>query len=218
MPRQNLFCIALLGVGLLGAGGAQASERVLIAIDKSSQRMTVSVDGEPRWHWPVSTGRAGHATPAGSFRPFRMEEDHYSEEWDNAPMPHSVFFTRIGHAIHGSYETRRLGTPASAGCVRLAPPHAAQLFALVKTIGLNNTRVVISGTEPVVARRGAPPDVAGTRAPPGVPRTRDHTVGGPPLPEPIIGRRAPEPREPMILSPPPIREQRPPSVWPFNLY
>jgi lipoprotein-anchoring transpeptidase ErfK/SrfK len=54
---------------------------------------------------------------------------HFSKEWDDAPMPHSIFFTQRGHAIHGSYETPHLGTAASHGCVRLNPGNAAKLFA-----------------------------------------------------------------------------------------
>lgn len=139
-----------------------ADATVVIAIDKSTQRMTVSVDGAARWTWPVSTGRRGHATPAGSFRAFRMEEDHYSKEWDDAPMPHSIFFTKQGHAIHGSFETRRLGSPASAGCVRLHPNNAKQLFALVKERGVLTTTVVITGQEP----RGSAPAVASQKGTP----------------------------------------------------
>ena len=72
-----------------------------------------------------------------------MEADHYSKEWDDAPMPHSIFFTKVGHAIHGTYETKKLGTRASHGCVRLSPAHAATLFAMVKQDGVINTRVVL---------------------------------------------------------------------------
>lgn len=86
-----------------------------------------------------------------------MEADHFSKEWDDAPMPHSIFFTQEGHAIHGSYDVKRLGTAASHGCVRLAPANAAILFALVKEEGLSNTKVVLTGNAPaaapVVARR-----------------------------------------------------------------
>ena len=80
-----------------------------------------------------------------------MEEDHYSKEWDDAPMPHSIFFTERGHAIHGSFDIGRLGGAASAGCVRLHPDNAKQLFALVKEHGVLNTAVVISGEEPRVS-------------------------------------------------------------------
>jgi hypothetical protein len=78
----------------------------------------------------VSTGTKGYATPSGAFRPFRLEEEHYSREWDDAPMPHSIFFTAASHAIHGTNAVRRLGSPASHGCVRLAPANAAKLFDL----------------------------------------------------------------------------------------
>jgi len=152
--RGFAIIAAIVAVSLCVATTAQA--RVLVEIDKSAQRMTVSIDGVERHSWPVSTGRAGYSTPQGSFTPFRLELDHFSKEWDDAPMPHSIFFTREGHAIHGSFEVRKLGTPASAGCVRLAPPHAATLFALVKERGLASTRVVIEGVDPrsATARRG----------------------------------------------------------------
>ena len=96
-----------------------ASANVMIIIDKSAQKMTVTVDGDDRYTWPVSTGRPGYDTPSGEFQPFRMERDHFSREWDDAPMPNSVFFTKIGHAIHGTFDAKNLGRPASHGCVRL---------------------------------------------------------------------------------------------------
>jgi lipoprotein-anchoring transpeptidase ErfK/SrfK len=128
---------------MFGAGSAAAS--VQIAINKASQRMTVSVNGVPKYVWLVSTGGRGYATPCGSYTPFRMEPDHYSKEWDDAPMPHSIFFTPVGHAIHGSPHTKRLGSPVSHGCVRLAPNNAAILYALVEKAGMRNTRVVVTG-------------------------------------------------------------------------
>jgi hypothetical protein len=128
---------------------AQAAHaNVMIIINKSAQTMTVTVNGEDRYTWPVSTGRAGYDTPSGDHQPFRMEKDHYSREWDDAPMPHSIFFTKIGHAIHGTTEVRNLGRPASHGCVRLAPENAATLFALVKDEGVFNTRVRLIGEIP----------------------------------------------------------------------
>ncbi|HZP71069.1 MAG TPA: L,D-transpeptidase [Pseudolabrys sp.] len=121
---------------------------VMIIIDKSAQKMTVTVNGEDRYIWPVSTGRTGYDTPSGEFQPFRMEKTHYSREWDDAPMPNSIFFTKEGHAIHGTYEVRNLGRPVSHGCVRLAPQNAAALYALVKDEGVFNTRVRLVGETP----------------------------------------------------------------------
>jgi L,D-transpeptidase-like protein len=134
-----------------------ASAAVLVTVNKSNQEMTVEVDGVPRWTWPVSTGQLAHDTPSGRFTAFRMEADHFSKEWDDAPMPHSIFFTERGHAIHGYLNTSRIGTPASHGCVRLAPQNAAKLYALVEAQGLSNTKVVLTGDVRVaLARRGLP--------------------------------------------------------------
>ncbi|HEX3598658.1 MAG TPA: L,D-transpeptidase [Lacipirellulaceae bacterium] len=138
-----------------------ARANIMITIDKSAQKMTVTVNGEERYTWPVSTGRSGYDTPSGDFQPFRMEKDHFSREWDDAPMPNSIFFTKIGHAIHGTLEARNLGRPVSHGCVRLSTQHAATLYALVKHEGVFNTRVKLTGEAPkfdggddAVARRG----------------------------------------------------------------
>jgi hypothetical protein len=137
--------IALLGGGVL-AGPAAAE--VSIVVDKAAQRMTVSINGQQRYSWPISTHRRC-STPVGTFTPSRLARVHYSREWDNAPMPHSIFFTDAGHAIHGSRATNHLGTPASHGCVRLAPRHASILFDLVRVEGPENTRVEISGMDPI---------------------------------------------------------------------
>ncbi len=148
--------VAVLAVTAAFAAPAQAE--LLIAIDKSAQLMTVAVDGYTRYVWPVSSGARGYDTPSGQFKPFRMEADHFSREWDDAPMPHSIFFTMQGHAIHGSNHLKAIGTPASHGCVRLEPKNAAVLFALVKQEKMANTRVVLTGETPTatgvpVARR-----------------------------------------------------------------
>jgi L,D-transpeptidase catalytic domain len=148
---MRIHYAACIAVFAIVASAVPASANVLISVDKSAQRMTVTVDGAQRYAWPVSTGRGGYATPSGSFRTFRMEEDHFSKEWDDAPMPHSIFFTTEGHAIHGSYDVNRLGTAVSHGCVRLAPANAAKLFALVKEEGLSNTKVVLTGNAPAAA-------------------------------------------------------------------
>jgi predicted outer membrane lipoprotein len=122
-----------------------SAKKVEIVISKVSQKMTVKVDGDTEYVWPVSTGAARYETPSGNFRPFRMEAEHFSKEWDDAPMPHAIFFTDRGHAIHGSYHVNSLGRRASHGCVRLAPENASKLFALVGEAGMSNTRVTLKG-------------------------------------------------------------------------
>jgi lipoprotein-anchoring transpeptidase ErfK/SrfK len=154
LPSRIFTALAVVTIAAIQSSAAGAG--IVINIDKSAQRMTVAVDGAVRHVWAVSTGRPGYATPSGSFRPFRLEKDHYSKEWDDAPMPHSIFFTAKGHAIHGSYETRRLGRAASHGCVRLAPGNAAKLFALVNSHGLGDTKVVLTGGRPALAGTSSP--------------------------------------------------------------
>ena len=119
--------------------------RLIISVNKVSQKMTVTLDGDQLYSWPISTGAKGYDTPSGTFRPFRMEKEHFSKEWDDAPMPYSIFFTGEGHALHGSYHVKSLGRRASHGCVRILPENAAKLFDLVGKTGMANTRVVIKG-------------------------------------------------------------------------
>jgi hypothetical protein len=135
-----------LVVGFL-AGTMPAFANVVVTIDKSTQRMSVAVDGATRYSFAVSTGRAGYGTPNGTYHPERLARTWFSKKYYNSPMPHSIFF-HGGFAIHGSYEISRLGGPASHGCVRLHPSNAATLYALVQKEGAGNTSIVITGSAP----------------------------------------------------------------------
>ncbi len=179
------FLIAVTALTLFAAGTAQA--KVAISVDKDNQQMTVAVDGVERYRWPVSSGLPSYETPNGSFRAFRMEEDHYSKEFDDAPMPHSIFFTKIGHAIHGTDSVNRLGSPASHGCVRLSRENASKLWDLVKQEGVLNTTVTLTGSSQVALARN--------------PRPRGNTA---------VARRAPQPQyeqqygaagDPVVITP-----------------
>ncbi len=116
---------------------------VQVHIDVSSQAMNVRVNGSSYGYWRVSTGRRGFETPRGSYSVKRMARMHYSRKYDNAPMPHSVFF-HGGFAIHATNSVRALGRPASHGCVRLAPGNAARLYALVQQYGPRRTRITLT--------------------------------------------------------------------------
>jgi lipoprotein-anchoring transpeptidase ErfK/SrfK len=136
-----LCCVAVLGfAGLFSTGRAEAS--VIVHIDRGSQRMSVTVDGVPRYNWRVSTARRGYVTPPGSYHPQMLAKRWYSKRYYNSPMPHSIFFYG-GYAIHGTYEIARLGGPASHGCVRLDPGNAATLFGIVEREGMGATTIVI---------------------------------------------------------------------------
>lgn len=139
---------AALALALSVPFATAAYANIAINIDKSTQHMTVAVDGQQRYSWPVSTGRPGYDTPGGTFKINRMDADHFSQEWDNAPMPHTMFFDLHGHAIHGFFDVKHLGRPVSHGCVRLSPDHATTLFDLVKAEGMANTSVIVTGRTP----------------------------------------------------------------------
>ncbi|MGN6539020.1 MAG: L,D-transpeptidase [Mesorhizobium sp.] len=141
----NIAAIACVGTAMLfgaGNGTAHAANKLVAQVSISQQRMQVLVDGRPAFEWKVSTGGKGHATPRGSYKPTRLEEMWYSRKYDNAPMPHSVFF-HGGYAVHATNHIKRLGTPASHGCVRLHPAAAADFYQLVETFGAANTSIVI---------------------------------------------------------------------------
>src|SRR5271169_6370494 len=148
MRRMTILSGSLLAAALTLPLVSAARADIAIAIDKSAQQMTVAVDGEQRYVWPVSTGRPGYDTPNGAYKVNRMDADHYSQEWDNAAMPHTMFFDLHGHAIHGFFDVKHLGLPVSHGCVRLAPANATVLFNLVKAEGMANTSVTITGHAP----------------------------------------------------------------------
>jgi lipoprotein-anchoring transpeptidase ErfK/SrfK len=135
--------VLLAAAGLLASSAivTAADAGVVIRVSKSRQTMYVFVDGELQYVWPVSTARRGYSTPSGVYRPTGFDPYHRSSLYHNSPMPHSIFF-RGGYAIHGSYETGRLGAPASHGCIRLHPGDAAELYDLVRSSG--STRIVVS--------------------------------------------------------------------------
>jgi L,D-transpeptidase catalytic domain len=138
---------------IVAANSPAAKAAVNIEVNKDLQQMTISVDGQVRYRWPVSTGNPSHETPNGTFRTFRMEEDHFSKEFDDAPMPHSIFFTREGHAMHGTDSVKTLGLPVSHGCVRLSRANATTLWNLVKQEGLLKTTVTLTGSSQVALAR-----------------------------------------------------------------
>jgi L,D-transpeptidase catalytic domain len=192
------FLIAFTGLVLFATGAAQA--KVEITVDKNAQMMTVAVDGAERYQWPVSTGNPSHETPNGSFRTFRMEQDHYSKEFDDAPMPHSIFFTKVGHAIHGTDSEGRLGTPVSHGCVRLSRANASTLYALVEKEGVLNTTVTLTGSSQIALARNprTRPATAVARRDPADQYAPQYDATGDPVqlapPQAAPGQYAPQPQ------------------------
>jgi lipoprotein-anchoring transpeptidase ErfK/SrfK len=139
--RRIMLLVAWFGLTL--ANTAIAHAQIVAKITLSTQRMNVFVNGASVYNWPVSTARPGYRTPVGTFKPTALVRYHRSTIYDGSPMPHSIFFLR-GYAIHGSYEIKHLGRPASHGCIRLHPKNAAALYALVQRHGPGNTVIKIS--------------------------------------------------------------------------
>ena len=150
------FYMTLAGLAVFAATST-AQAKIAITVDKDAQQLTVVQDGVEKYRWPVSSGIPSYETPNGSFQTFRMEEDHFSKEFDDAPMPHAIFFTKKGHAIHGTDSVSRLGSPASHGCVRLSRENAATLYAMVKADGVLNTTVTLTGSSQVALARNPRP-------------------------------------------------------------
>jgi len=203
--------LAVLAALAALAAAAPARANLLIEIDKAKQQMTVTADGVALYTWPVSTGIARYDTPNGTYTPFRKEKEHFSREWDDAPMPYSIFFTMKGHAIHGTNH-KGLGHPASHGCVRLSVAHAAILWDLVARHKMANTTVVLSGAIPAEAPAVAQAERRTiSTAPPAEPQYGAAAPGGPQYDdgEPVL-------RPPQRIDPPPAYDdERPRGLFPF---
>lgn len=159
--RKFMFCALCVGVVLTAlAAPASANVRtglhptdpmpplppkpvVVATIDKSQQRMRVTVNGKKVYNWRVSTARRGYITPSGQWKPTRIHRMWYSRKYQMSPMPYSVFYHR-GYAIHGTNYVKQLGRPASHGCVRLHPSNAKKFYQLVARYGMGRTRVVVT--------------------------------------------------------------------------
>ena len=126
---------------------AQAGPAVVAKIDKRTQTMRVSVNGRHMYTWKVSTGAYSYHTPSGSYSPKRLHTMWRSRKYQNAPMPHAIFF-KGGYAVHGTGSISRLGRPASHGCIRLHPANAKTLFYLVRKHGMSNSRITLYGSYP----------------------------------------------------------------------
>jgi lipoprotein-anchoring transpeptidase ErfK/SrfK len=123
--------------------GQAMADRVVARVSISDQTMKVFHEGRHLFTWVVSTAKPGKITPTGVFVGAEaLSKHHRSRLYNNAPMPFAIFYD--GHyAIHGTDQIKRLGAPASNGCVRLHPDNAAILFQMVKAEGMENMRIEI---------------------------------------------------------------------------
>ncbi|MGV3552373.1 L,D-transpeptidase family protein [Rhizobium sp.] len=112
-----------------------------IFVSKDSQSLVVYEGDRVIATSNVSTGRKGYATPSGIFSIMEKKKTHFSNIYDNAPMPFMQRLTWSGIALHESKDVPRY--PASHGCVRMPSKFAKQLFSMTK----RGYHVVISDRE-----------------------------------------------------------------------
>jgi lipoprotein-anchoring transpeptidase ErfK/SrfK len=136
--KQIGFALAVLACGTSMA----LAERVVARVSVPEQVMRVYHENRLLYEWPVSTAKPGKVTPAGIYQPEFLSKHHRSRRYNNAPMPFAIFYSG-NYAIHGTDQVKRLGQPASHGCVRLHPDNARILFGMVRAVGMENTQVVI---------------------------------------------------------------------------
>ncbi len=235
--RRHAVILAAALAWLISIEGAEA--RLDILVDKATQRMLVMQDGYMRYIWPVSTGRDELATPSGVYTPQRLERNWSSTAYYNSPMPYAIFFHN-GYAIHGSYAINQLGGPASHGCVRLHPHHAALLFDLVQQEGPDKTTIEVTdegrpdepslqGREiaagpglyppvPKIVRYREPGDMPELPPAPRVNRSIAARNAGPPKPAPAPAVRRPVPTELVAEGSSPERAQQTPSAASANAF
>ncbi len=152
-PSAGTKTAAATATGTLPPAKPKGVAKTLqIHVNLSTQTMRVMVNGVERHVWKVSTGRGRYRTPNGVYRPQWTKRMHYSRQWNNSPMPYSVFFYR-GYAVHGTNYVRSLGRPASHGCVRLATANARTLYNLVRRHGKAATQIRVTGKTPYVPTR-----------------------------------------------------------------
>lgn len=123
--------------------GAALAERIEVRVSISQQKMIVYHEGRKLYEWPVSTAKSGSVTPSGIYKPEFLSKNHRSRRYNNAPMPFAIFYDG-NYAIHGTNHLKKLGRPASHGCVRLHPDNARILFAMVRAEGMENMRISIA--------------------------------------------------------------------------
>ncbi|MGC8863404.1 MAG: L,D-transpeptidase [Armatimonadota bacterium] len=100
-----------------------------IVVSKADQKVFHFSGGKLRNVFTCSTALPGYDLKAGSYRIYLKQKKHWSKKWE-VWMPHSMFF-HAGYALHATTVIRRLGRPASHGCIRLHPRDAEKLYAEV---------------------------------------------------------------------------------------
>jgi hypothetical protein len=111
-------------------GDAARSGPLLLVVSLDDQRAYLYRNGVLTGVTTVSTGKKGHETPTGVFTILQKNKEHYSNLYNNAPMPYMQRLTWGGIALHAGGLP---GYPASHGCIRLPSEFARRLFGVTAT-------------------------------------------------------------------------------------
>ena len=143
--------LALAAVGparpATAAGPSTSSGAPVMAVVSLSRRKVTIYDARGRMlEAPVSTGQVGYETPAGLYSVIERKRQHFSNLYENAPMPFMQRITWSGIALHAGALP---GHPASHGCIRLPYDFAGRLFEISR----RGLRVVVARDDvaPVVS-------------------------------------------------------------------
>ncbi len=132
---KKIVFIIFMAISLLNGGK-------LIKINLSNQKIYAIENGEIKFSGSISSGKAGHRTPNGTFRVLEKERYHVSDKYPEpnggAKMPYMLRLTNKGIAIH---KGPLPGYPASHGCIRVSKSTAIKLWRWAKV----GTKVVIYG-------------------------------------------------------------------------
>ena len=135
---RNLICSLLMGgVAAIATSAALANSQQSTPVDQGYEdplQLVISLDeqnlefyrGADLIHQaPISSGKRGHTTPRGIFSILEKRRKHFSNLYNNAPMPFMQRLTWSGIALH---QGRLPGYPASHGCIRMTRKTSSTLF------------------------------------------------------------------------------------------
>jgi lipoprotein-anchoring transpeptidase ErfK/SrfK len=110
---------------------------LVLSVSIAKQRVTVYDGTDVVAQSPISSGRVGYATPTGVYTIVQKNRMHFSNLYENAPMPNMQRITWSGVALHAGALP---GYPASHGCIRLPHGFSKKLFGMTKM----GQRVIVS--------------------------------------------------------------------------
>ena len=120
---------------LLGVTPDSEAASTTIEVDLAAQTATLTHDGLPGTAVPISTGRKGFRTPAGTYV---VTDKH--RKWRSTLYPADMpYFMRLSCGDIGFHQGNLPGYPASHGCIRMRRQDAAEFFKRVPV----GTKVVI---------------------------------------------------------------------------